>query len=66
MDEEVTPETIKRIADLKVQAMMFDMEVDWEAGKLIPKQPEYKEPFWIKKWRDKQNSSDSSVIDNGV
>lgn len=49
----------EKIADLKVQSMMFDMEVDWETLKLVSKKKPYQEPFWITRWKEKRDNSDN-------
>lgn len=46
-----------KLADLHIQAMLFDLEVDIERWTLRPK-TDYKEPFWITRWKDKLNDSD--------
>lgn len=45
------------LADLAVQAMIFDMDIDIEALVLTPKS-DYKEPFWITNWKEKRDDSD--------
>jgi hypothetical protein len=51
-------ERIRSIAaDLKIQAMMFDLDVDWESLELTPKRTDT-QPFWVKNWKDKLNESD--------
>lgn len=47
----------KKVADIKIQSMMFDMDIDWETLELIPKTKETT-PIWIKRWREKQDNSD--------
>jgi len=54
----------KKINDLKIQAMLFDMDIDWETASLVPKRKV--EKTWLDKWKDKLNdSADHSVTDNG-
>lgn len=48
---------IKKYADLKIQAMMFDMDIDIETWSLVPK-TNFKHPVWIEKWRENQDNSD--------
>lgn len=45
------------IADLKIQAMLFDMDIDYETMSLVPKQT-YKEAVWLTRWKDKQADAD--------
>lgn len=52
----------KRYADLIVQAMMFDMDVDIETWTLMPKRKD-EIPFWIKRWRSQQAERDYLDID---
>lgn len=47
----------RKVADLKIQAMMFDLDIDFETLELIPKET-YKEPFWLSRWKDKLDNSD--------
>lgn len=47
----------KKFADLKIQAMLFDMDIDIETWSLV-KRPVYKEAFWITNWREKLANSD--------
>lgn len=48
----------KAIADLKVQSMIFGMDVDLEAGTLVPKRPDDATPIWIRRWRENRENSD--------
>jgi hypothetical protein len=45
------------VSDLQVQAMVFDMDIDWETLTLTPK-TDYIEPFWITRWKEKEHGSD--------
>lgn len=49
-------------ANLKVQAMMFDMDIDWETLSLVDKD-DYKEPYWLTKWKEKERSGDRQPED---
>lgn len=60
---ETTAEQRKAIADLTIQAMMFDMDIDWEAGKLIHKTKPVVEAFWLTKWKEKEQNSDRKPED---
>lgn len=63
MTVEYTPkEVATKIADLTIQAMMFDMDVDIETASLVPKRTENL-PIWIKRWRAKEEGSDRSPQD---
>lgn len=53
----LSKEASDKIDDLKVQAMMFDMEVDWETLQLVPKRID-ETPSWIKRWRERLNDQD--------
>ena len=60
----LTKDEIERINDLKIQAMLFDMDIDWETMTLITKAK--KQPkTWLDKFKERQNESDYTVIDNG-
>ena len=43
--------------ELQVQAMMFDMEVDPETFRLVPR-VKFDRPDWLVRWQDKQDESD--------
>ena len=60
----MTDQGIEVINDLKIQAMMFDMAIDYETLTLEPKRKDLT-PIWIKKWREKFEESDYTVYDNG-
>lgn len=47
----------KVLADLRIQAIVFDMEVDIETATLTPKRTKLI-PIWIKKWREKERGGD--------
>lgn len=59
MIEELTPEEQKAIADIKVRAMMFDMDIDWETASLIPKRKQTQEPQWLINFKNKREQSDN-------
>lgn len=48
----------KKYADLKIQAMMFSMDIDIETWSLVPKS-NYKEAFWITRYQEKLEQSDN-------
>ena len=48
---------LKTLADLRIQAMMFDMDVDLETASLVPKSAEIA-PQWLTRWKDKMAESD--------
>lgn len=48
----------KKIADLRVQAMMFDMDIDWELLELVPK-TQQKEAVWLTRWLNRFHESDN-------
>lgn len=47
----------KTLADLHIQAMLFDMDVDWETLQLAPKS-DYTAPMWLTRWKEKVAESD--------
>lgn len=57
----LTPKQIeylkKRSADLQVQSMLFDADIDWELLTLMEKS-DYKEPGWVARWKTKQADAD--------
>ncbi len=48
----------QRVADLKIQAIMFDMDIEWETLVLVPKVKVVPEPFWLERWKIKRAESD--------
>ncbi len=60
----LTASDLEVINDLKIQAMMFDLSIDWESLELVPVVKD-QTPVWIKKWRNKFEESDYTVYDNG-
>jgi hypothetical protein len=55
---------VAKYDDLKIQAMLFDMDIDIETWSLVEKRKDTT-PIWVKRWREKQAESDWAVIDNG-
>lgn len=47
----------KKLCDLRVQAMLFDMDVDIETWSLVPK-VDRTEPDWLLRWKDKRDQGD--------
>lgn len=43
--------------DLKIKAMLFDMDIDWETATLVEKR-EDPTPQWIKNWTAKRRALD--------
>lgn len=56
-DDTLTKEAQARLNDLKVQAIMFDLEVDIEALTLVAKST-HKDAVWITRYKDKRAESD--------
>lgn len=52
----------KTLADLTIQAMLFDMGIDLETASLTPKVKD-PTPIWIRKWRDKEAGGDRQPND---
>ena len=52
----------KRLDELRVQAMMFDMDIDYETLSLMPKHKDTT-PIWLKIWKEKVDASDSRLYD---
>lgn len=54
-----------RLNELRVQAMLFDMDIDLETFELVPK-ISYERPEWLERWQDKQDEADFDIyIDVG-
>lgn len=60
--ENIPSEVIDKLADLTVQAAMFEMDIDIETMSLTPKKS-YSLPIWIKRWRNKEQGSDRTPQD---
>jgi len=45
-------------ADLQIQAMMFDMDIDIETWSLVPKQKKINKP-WLDRWMNKFHEADN-------
>lgn len=69
MDFNLTTDQIKLAAqkydDLRIQSMMFDMDIDIETWGLVPKVKKVDDKPWLTKWLNKQAESDYTVYDNG-
>jgi len=48
----------KKVADLRIQAMMFDMDIDWETLEVVPKSKVEPEAIWLTRWKEKVDQSD--------
>lgn len=48
----------RKVADLKIQAMMFDMDIDWETLEVVPKSKTEPEAIWLTRWKEKVEQSD--------
>lgn len=46
------------VNDLKIQSIMFDMDIDYEALSLVEKRRDTT-PIWIKRWNEKRRESDN-------
>lgn len=51
---------LAKLNDLKVQAIIFDMEIDIETWSLAPKSK--KQPIWLTRWQEKRDDSDSNEL----
>lgn len=54
----MTKELEKKIADLIIQAMIFDMDIDYETLTLTEKQKD-DTPIWLKQWNEKRSQADN-------
>lgn len=48
----------KRVADLHIQSMLFDMDIDWELLTLCEKS-DSKELQWLTRWKEKVDNGDN-------
>lgn len=53
----MTEEAQRTYADLRIQAMLLDLAVDWETLDLVPKS-DYRAPQWLTAWKNKQEEAD--------
>lgn len=53
---------LEAIADLQIQAMLFDARIDWERLELDFTKP-VKQAQWLTNWRDKEQSGDRTPED---
>lgn len=66
----MSPTQVSNYDDLKAQAELFDLEVDWDTLQLVPKGelPDLKSP-WLKRWiynrEDKQWDHETQNKDGG-
>lgn len=60
--DKLASQAIAKYADLQIQAIMFDMDIDIETWTLIPKET-YREPFWLTGWKEKIEQSDNRPED---
>lgn len=58
MSEEDRAILERKIADLKIQSMMFDMDIDWETLQVVPKGKVEPEAIWLTRWKEKVDQSD--------
>lgn len=56
---QVTEKHRKKYADLQIQAMLFNMDIDIETWSLVPK-VKHQEPKWLANWKDKVSEGDTS------
>lgn len=61
-DSALAKKALKAYNDLLIQAIMFDMDIDIETWSLIPKHIDTT-PYWLKKWKDKIDASDTRLYD---
>lgn len=54
----LSAEEIEIINDLKIQAMLFGMLVDWETLGLVPKSS-HTDAVWLTRWKNKRDDSDN-------
>lgn len=55
---EETAEIRKKLADLRIQAIMFDMDIDLEAFSLKPKKEEER-PTWFSRYMERFHYADN-------
>lgn len=57
ISDKTATKAVSKYADLQVQSMMFDMDIDVETWSLVPKAKD-ETPIWIKRWRENRESAD--------
>jgi hypothetical protein len=56
-DIQLTPEQEHVLNDLRVQALMFDMDIDFESASLVKTQPVA--PKWLTRYKERQYELDN-------
>lgn len=46
------------LANVQIQAMMFDMDIDYETLTLQPKKKTVEDPYWLVKFKDQRANAD--------
>lgn len=59
MNRTQTKAILRKLDDLKVQSMMFDMDIDIETFSLVEKRKVEDKPFWLQRWTDKVADGDN-------
>lgn len=61
-EHNLTPDQIDklatRLADLRIQSMLFDMDIDWELLTLCEK-TKHSRPDWLTSWKEKIDNGDN-------
>lgn len=54
-------ELLEKVADLQIQAMMFDMDIDYETLSLTER-IKYDQPIWLQRYKTKLDNSDIDQV----
>lgn len=46
------------LANVQLQAIMFDMDIDYETLALVPKKKVVEEPYWLVRFKDQRANAD--------
>ena len=61
LSDDQKDELLSRVADLQIQAMMFDMDIDYETLSLTER-IKYNQPIWLQRYKTKLDESDIDQV----
>lgn len=61
LSDDQKDELLSKVADLQIQAMMFDMDIDYETLSLTER-IKYDQPIWLQRYKTKLDESDIDQV----
>lgn len=61
LSDDQKDELLSKVADLQIQAMMFDMDIDYETLSLTER-IKYNQPIWLQRYKTKLDESDIDQV----